>query len=58
MMKNPDSHEPKKTNSAEIQCTRGLTRPRPARKIPRNTDSAKNAKTPSIASVWPITPPA
>ena len=58
MMKKPDSHEPTNTNSAEIQCTRGLTRLRPARKIPRNTDSAKNANTPSIASVWPITPPA
>ena len=57
-MKNPDSQEPANTNSALIQCTRGLTRSRPARKMPRNTDSAKNAKTPSMASVWPITPPA
>ena len=37
---------------------RGLTRSRPARKMPRNTDSAKKANTPSIASVVPITPPA
>jgi hypothetical protein len=58
MMKKPDSHEPANTISAEIQCTRGLTRPRPARKIPRKIDSAKNANTPSIASVCPITPPA
>src|SRR3954451_18308253 len=58
MMKKPDSHEPANTNSALIQCTRGLTRSRPARKIPRKTDSAKNEKTPSTASVWPITPPA
>ena len=36
---------------------RGLTLPRPNRKMPMNTDSAKKAKTPSIASVWPITPP-
>jgi hypothetical protein len=33
-------------------------RPRPAMKMPMNTDSAKNAKTPSMASVWPITPTA
>jgi hypothetical protein len=26
--------------------------------MPRKTDSRKNANTPSIASVWPITPPA
>ena len=58
MMKNPDSHEPANTSSADSQCTRGLTRLRPARKMPRNTDSAKNANTPSIASVWPMTPPA
>jgi hypothetical protein len=58
MMKKPESQEPTNTNRAEIQWMRALTRPRPARKIPRNTDSAKKAKTPSMASVWPITPPA
>src|SRR5256885_6475245 len=58
MMKKPDSHEPTNTNIADSQWTPALTRPRPARKMPRNTDSAKNANTPSIASVWPITPPA
>src|SRR4051794_12509927 len=56
-MKNPDSHDPTKIITADSQWTRGLKRSRPARKIPRNTDSAKNAKTPSIASVCPITPP-
>jgi hypothetical protein len=30
----------------------------PARKMPRKADSAKKAKTPSSASVWPMTPPA
>ena len=57
-MKKPDSHEPANSISDEIQCTRALKRSRPARKIPRNTDSAKNANAPSIARVVPITPPA
>ena len=26
-------------------------------KMPRNTDSRKNEKTPSMASVWPMMPP-
>ena len=45
-------------NSELIQWMRALTRLRPARKTPRKTDSTKNANTPSIASVWPMTPPA
>src|SRR3954452_21201302 len=58
MMKKPEIHEPAHTMNADSQCHRGATRPRPARKMPMNTDSAKNANTPSIASVCPITPPA
>src|SRR3954451_9521398 len=58
MMKKPDSHEPTNMKIAETQWTTGLTRPRPARKTPKNTDSAKKANTPCMASVCPITPPA
>src|SRR3954464_16023832 len=58
MMKNPEIHEPAQTMNAESQYQRGAMRPRPARKTPMNTDSAKKANTPSIASVCPITPPA
>ena len=58
MMKNPDSHEPRNTATADHQCARGLSRFSPYRKSPRNADSRKNANIPSMASVWPITPPA
>ena len=57
-MNQPDSHEPAKIISAASQCRRALTRSRASRKMPRKTDSAKNANMPSMASVVPITPPA
>src|SRR5215475_1184062 len=57
-MKNPDSHEPKKTATADHQCAFGLRRFSPYRNKPRNADSRKNANMPSMASVCPITPPA
>ena len=44
--------------SEEIQCRRGPSRFSPKRNSPRNEDSRKKENTPSIASVWPITPPA
>src|SRR6185369_16169147 len=57
-MNYPDSHEPKKTMNAENQCMVRLRRFSPYRKRPRNADSMKNANTPSMANVCPITPPA
>jgi hypothetical protein len=57
-MKYPESHDPRKTRKAANQWPRGVRRFSPKRKRPRNEDSRKNEKTPSIASVWPITPPA
>src|SRR5215471_7819889 len=58
MMKYPDSHEPKKTSSAENQWPRRPSFFSPYRNRPRNADSRKNANTPSMARVCPITPPA
>src|SRR5487761_1866660 len=57
-MKYPDSHAPAKTITAENQWP---TRPRrfsPKRNSPSKLDSRKNENMPSMASVWPITPPA
>ena len=39
-------------------CSFGPSFFSPKRNRPRNVDSRKNANVPSIASVWPITPPA
>src|SRR5262245_41725609 len=58
MMKKPDNQEPKNTRNAANQCALGLRRFSPKRKTPRKLDSRKKEKTPSIARVWPITPPA
>ena len=58
MMKYPESHEPAK--SAAV-AARYPTRPSlfsPYSTRPRKVDSRKKAKVPSMASVWPMTPPA
>src|SRR5665213_1386711 len=56
MMKKPDSQEPIKTMNAEPQCAHFERRFSPNRNRPRNVDSRKKEKTPSIASGWPMTP--
>src|SRR5215472_16332175 len=58
MMKNPLVQEPRKTRNPAHQCPRGPNRFSPKRNRPRNADSRKNAKTPSMASVCPMIPPA
>ncbi len=58
MMKNPEIHEPSATSRPAVQCPHLLSRFSPKRNKPRNADSKKKANTPSMASVWPITPPA
>src|SRR5579863_642894 len=56
-MKNPDSHEPKQTSTAD-HATNGDGRSRRLySSTPRNTDSRKNAKTPSMANGCPTTAP-
>src|SRR6266496_2698001 len=57
MMKNPDIHEPRNTRNAESQCIRRESLFSAKRKSPRNDDSRKNEKMPSIASGIPMTPP-
>jgi len=57
MMKNPEIHEPTNTNNAEAQWLQEESRFSPRRKSPRNADSRKNEKTPSMARGCPITPP-
>src|ERR1700693_2660751 len=58
MMKNPLSQDPRKTRNAENQWAMGLRRFSPKMNRPRKLDSRKKEKTPSIANVWPMTPPA
>src|ERR1700758_1353521 len=58
MIKKPDTHDPKKTRTAERKCSLGLRRFSPYRKRPRKDDSRKKENTPSMPSVCPITPPA
>src|SRR5215469_4799999 len=58
MMKNPESHDPRNTATADHQCALGLSRCSPYRNRPRNADSRKKANIASIARVWPMTPPA
>ncbi len=58
MMKKPDSQDPRKTRKAAHQWPRGPKRFSPNRNSPRKADSRKNANTPSMARVWPMTPPA
>src|SRR3954465_7450287 len=57
MIKNPESHEPAKTMNAAHQCCTWLRRLSPNKNNPRNADSRKNEKTPSITRGWPMTPP-
>ena len=56
-MKNPEIHDPANTAKAENQCILGLSFLWPKRKRPRKEDSRKKAKVPSMARVWPMTPP-
>src|ERR1017187_5663204 len=58
MMKKPESQEPAKTRKAANQCAFGPRRFSPKRKTPRKLDSRKKEKTPSMARVCPMTPPA
>ena len=57
-MKNPESTAPSATITADSQCRAGPRRRSPKRNSPRNEDSAKKAKTPSMNRVWPTTGPA
>src|SRR5882672_3256792 len=57
-MKKPDTTAPRATMIADNQCSQGRMRDSPKRNTPRNEDSAKNANTPSMNSVWPTTGPA
>ena len=43
---------------AANQCFLGPRRFSPNKNSPRKVDSRKKEKTPSIANVWPMTPPA
>ena len=56
-MKNPEIQDPAKTAKADTQCILGLSFLWPKRKRPRKEDSRKKAKVPSMARVWPMTPP-
>ena len=58
MMKYPDSQLPAKRASAARKCPRRPSRRSPKTRRPRKLDSRKNANKPSIARVWPTTPPA
>src|ERR1700722_20222271 len=57
MMKKPESQDPQKTKKAEAQCALGDSRFSPKRKSPRNADSRKKEKMPSMAIGIPMTPP-
>ena len=57
-MKKPDTTAPSATITDDSQWIPGRTRVSPKRKTPRKDDSAKNAKTLSMKSVWPTTGPA
>src|ERR1700722_2689570 len=57
MMKNPESHDPIHTRNADAQCALGDRRFCPNRNKPRNADSRKKEKIPSIAMGMPMTPP-
>src|SRR5580700_1119029 len=58
MMKNPDSQDPRRTSIAEARCHLGPSHFSAYRNNPTKEDSRKNEMTPSMASVWPTTPPA
>ena len=55
-----EAREPRPSNTmnAAHQCPLGPSRFSPNRNRPRKLDSRKNENTPSMASVWPMTPPA
>src|SRR5260370_1296191 len=57
-MKYPESHEPSHTRKPAHQWPMRPSFFSPNKNSPRNEDSRKKEKTPSIASVCPITPPA
>src|SRR5260370_11156223 len=57
MMKKPEIHDPTKTKKDDDKCFHGERRFSPKRNNPKNADSRKNEKTPSITSGCPITPP-
>src|SRR6202040_3223993 len=57
-MKYPESHEPSQTRKAAHQWPMRPSLFSPNKSKPRKVDSRKNEKMPSIANVWPITPPA
>ena len=57
MMKKPESHDPAQTRNADSQCALGDSRLLPNKKRPRNADSRKKEKMPSIATGMPMTPP-
>ena len=59
MMKKPESQVPSQRQDRDAASVpRGFRRFSPKRKAPRKRDSRKNEKTPSMARVWPMTPPA
>src|SRR5271170_1138866 len=58
MIKNPDNQEPSHTKNAAHQWPIRPSFFSPNKNSPRKLDSRKNEKTPSMASVCPITPPA
>src|SRR5580704_15263556 len=57
-MKNPDSHEPRKTRNPATQWPILPSLFSPNKNKPRKLDSRKNENTPSMARVCPTTPPA
>src|ERR1700686_5370808 len=57
-MKYPESHEPTKTRKADNQWPMRPSFFSPSKNNPKKLNSRKKENTPSIASVWPITPPA
>src|SRR5271170_3070798 len=57
MIKKPENQEPRKTRKAAAQCPQRDSRFSPKRKSPRNADSRKKEKMPSIAMGMPMTPP-
>src|SRR5712692_6904217 len=57
MMKKPDIQEPRNTRNSDPQCAHAESRFSPKRKRPKNADSKKKEKTPSMARGWPMTPP-
>src|ERR1700733_16223605 len=57
MMKNPEIHEPVQTMKVAPKCSHFESRFSPKRNSPRNVDSRKKEKTPSMARGCPMIPP-